>query len=348
MPAQEHSSTDGGALVRPTMAFMLPHEQFPIPRLVEMGVAAERAGFGAVAASDHLQPWQSNEGHSGLVAVTLTALGQRTERVWMGTTVTCPSFRYNPAVVAQTFASLSLLYPGRLFLGLGSGEALNEEAATGKWPGWTERSERLLEAAAIIRALWTGEQISHQGPYYTVNARLYDPPAAPIPLLLGGNGPKALRRAGTYGDGLITSSGTWRRYRTEFQNAARAAGKDPARMPVLAEQWAIVGGVEDARARAGAVAWRFLPKALSTYVNVRDPAEIQRRAAVEIPLDEVYRDWIVSTDPDAHVKTITELFDSGVTIVNIHGAQPDLLPVVEFYGRQVLPRLRARRGEAGR
>jgi len=144
MPAQEHSSTNVGALVRPTMAFMLPHEQFPIPRLVEIGVAAERAGFGAVAASDHLQPWQSNEGHSGLVAVTLTALGQRTERVWMGTTVTCPTFRYNPAVVAQTFASLSQLYPGRLFLGLGSGEALNEEAATGAWPAWTERSERLI------------------------------------------------------------------------------------------------------------------------------------------------------------------------------------------------------------
>jgi F420-dependent hydroxymycolic acid dehydrogenase len=338
MLVQEHSSTNDGAPVQPTMAFMLPHEQFPIPRLVEMGVAAERAGFGVVAASDHLQPWQSNEGHSGLVAVTLTALGQRTERVWMGTTVTCPTFRYNPAVVAQTFASLSSLYPGRLFLALGSGEALNEEAATGAWPGWTERSERLIEAAAIIRNLWTGERISHTGRYYTVHARLYDPPAAPIPLLFGGNGPKALRRAGTYGDGLVTSSSTWRRHRTEFQNAARAAGKDPARMPVLAEQWAIVGGIEDAR--AGAIPWRFLPKALSTYVNVRDPAEIQRRAAVEIPLDEVYRDWIVSTDPDVHLKTINELFDSGVTIVNIHGAQPDLLPVIEFYGRYVLPRLR--------
>jgi len=338
MPAQEHSSTNVGALVRPTMAFMLPHEQFPIPRLVEIGVAAERAGFGAVAASDHLQPWQSNEGHSGLVAVTLTALGQRTERVWMGTTVTCPTFRYNPAVVAQTFASLSQLYPGRLFLGLGSGEALNEEAATGAWPAWTERSERLIEAAGIIRALWTGEQISHRGRYYTVNARLYDPPAALIPLLFGGNGPKALRRAGTYGDGLITSAGTWRLHRTEFQKAARDAGKDPARMPVLAEQWAIVGGIEDARAGAGP--WRFLPRALSTYVNVRDPAEIQRRAAVEVPLDEVYRDWIVSTEPDVHLKTINELFDSGVTIVNIHGAQPDLLPLVEFYGRHVLPRLR--------
>ena len=122
------------------MGFMLPHEQFPIDQLVEFGEMAEKAGFDLLATSDHLQPWQSNEGHSGMAWVTMGALGQRTRRVWMGPTVTCPTFRYNPAVVAEGFASLDIMYPGRIFLGVGSGEALNEQAAVGTWPKWDERS----------------------------------------------------------------------------------------------------------------------------------------------------------------------------------------------------------------
>jgi alkanesulfonate monooxygenase SsuD/methylene tetrahydromethanopterin reductase-like flavin-dependent oxidoreductase (luciferase family) len=108
----------------------------------------------------------------------------------MGTTVTCPILCYHPAVVAEAFASLSLLYPGRIFLGCGSGEALNEDAATGQWPAWRERWDRLIEAVEIIRALWTGEGVNHKGTYYTVNAKLYDPPSKPIPLLLAANGPR--------------------------------------------------------------------------------------------------------------------------------------------------------------
>lgn len=133
------------------IGFMLPHEQFPVRELVELGVAAEQAGFDLLATSDHLQPWQINEGHAGMAWVTMSAIGAKTRRIWIGTTVTCPTFRYNPAVVAEGFASLNLLYPGRIFLGIGSGEALNEQAATGDWPKWQERSERLVEASEIIR-----------------------------------------------------------------------------------------------------------------------------------------------------------------------------------------------------
>ncbi|MGB6090536.1 MAG: LLM class flavin-dependent oxidoreductase [Candidatus Binataceae bacterium] len=140
------------------IGFMLAHEQFPVTELVALGVAAEQAGFDLLATSDHLQPWQANERHAGQAWVTMSALGERTRRVWIGPTVTCPTFRYNPAVVAEGFASLSQLYPGRIFLGIGSGEALNEEAATGTWPKWPERSERLVEATDIIRKLWTGER----------------------------------------------------------------------------------------------------------------------------------------------------------------------------------------------
>src|SRR5258708_23903472 len=162
----------------------------------------------------------------------MSAIGARTKKIWMGTTVTCPTYRYNPAVVAEAFASLSILYPGRIFLGLGSGEALNEEAAVGSWPKWPERSERLVEATEIIRKLWVGQQIDHKGKYYQVNMRLYDPPKQPIPLLMAGNGPKAMRRVGLHADGLITDPKTWKIHREEFDKGAREARKDPTQMPI--------------------------------------------------------------------------------------------------------------------
>jgi len=320
------------------IGFQLAHEQFKVPELLEFGIAAEQAGFDLLAVSDHLQPWQANEGHSGQAWVTMSAIGQRTSRIGMGTTVTCPTFRYNPAVVAEAFASLSLLYPGRIFLGIGSGEALNEEAAVGSWPKWPERSERLVEAAEIIRQLWAGQQVAHQGKYYKVNARLYDPPSTPIPLMMAGNGPKAMRRCGQYADGLITDPKTWKENKLEFEKGAKDAGKDPARMPVFIEQYVVVGNTKDKE--QAAEFWRFGPKAWKPYFNIRDPKTIQQRADTEIPLEKVYADWAVGTDPDIHVKVLSDLFESGATGVHIHSGQTDQKRVIDFYGTEVLPRLR--------
>lgn len=205
-----------------------------------MGIEAEQAGFDLLAVSDHFQPWQANEGHSGQAWITMCAIGRRTKRIRMGTTVTCPTFRYNPAVVAEGFASLSLLYPERIFLGVRSGEALNEEAAIGSWPKWPERSERLVEATEVIRKLWAGQQIDHSGKYYNVNARLYDPPSKPIPLMMAGNGPKAMYRCGQHADGLITDPKTWKEHKQEFQRGAADAGKELSRMPIFIEQYVVV------------------------------------------------------------------------------------------------------------
>src|ERR1700689_1258196 len=314
-------------IAKPMVGFMLAHEQFPVPELVELGVAAEQAGFGLLATSDHLQPWQANERHAGQAWVTMSAIGQRTKRVWIGPTVTCPTLRYNPAVVAEAFASLSLLYPRRIFLGIGSGEALNEQAATGLWPKWPERSERLVEAAEIIRKLWTGEQISHHGKYYSLDAKLYDPPTDFVPLLMAANvGPKAMHRAGQYGDGLVTDPETWKQHKAEFEAGAKTAGKDPRQMPVLVEQFVVVGDQKDAQ--ASAELWRFIPKAFKTYFNIRDPQTNQERATAENPIQKVYSKWQVSADPDVHVKTVLDLFKSGVTIVNIHSGQADQNKVI--------------------
>jgi TAT-translocated FGD2 family F420-dependent dehydrogenase len=327
-----------GRLSKSMVSFMLAHEQFPVPELIRLGAAAEAAGFDLVATSDHFQPWQSNERHAGQAWVTLGALGQRTQRIWMGPTVTCPTLRYNPAVVAEAFATLSLLYPGRIFLGLGSGEALNEQAATGAWPPWRERWDRLIEAVSIIRQLWTGQALHHKGAHYAVEARLYDPPARPIPLLLAANGPKAMKLAGEHGDGLITDPQTWKQHKGEWEQAARSAGKDPGAMPVLVEAFVVVG--DHSEAQTAAKLWNFIPKAFKGYQNIPDPAQIEHRAQMDLPLPKVFGDWTVSTDPGVHAQTIKNLFDSGVTIVNIHSGQPDQQKVIEFYGREVLPRVR--------
>lgn len=328
----------GGGLRRGMIGFMLGHEQFRVPELLEFGAAAERAGFDLLATSDHFQPWQANQGHSGLAFSTMGALSQRTQRAWFGPTVTCPILRYHPAVVAQTYATLSSLAPGRVFLGVGSGEALNEQAATGQWPRWPERWERLIEAATVIRALWKGEHVDHRGKYYRVQGRLYDPPVQPIPLLMAANGPKAMKLAGEHGDGLITDPETWKEHRDQFIEGAKKGGKNPADMPVLIETFVVVGDERDTE--RAAQLWRFIPKAFKGYHAIPDPAEIQRRAEAEIPLPKVHADWPKGTDPAVHIKAVEKLFDSGATIVNIHTGQSDQLRAIEFYGREVLPKVR--------
>jgi F420-dependent hydroxymycolic acid dehydrogenase len=333
---RQKTQADGGLQRKRMLGFMLAHEQFPVPELVKLGGSAARAGFGLLATSDHFQPWQANEGHVGEAWVTLGALGERVQPAWIGTTVTCPTLRYNPAVVAEAFASLSLLYPGRVFLGVGSGEAVNEQAATGVWPAWPERWERLIEAISIIRALWAGEHVTHSGKYYNIDAKLYDPPPQPIPLMTAANGKKSMRLAGQHGDGLITDPLTWKKFKSEWEAGARAAGKDPTRMPVLVEQFVVVGDKDEAA--QAAELWRFIPKAFKKYYNAPAPAQIQEEAQQELSLEKVFADWPIGNDPTMHIAAIDKLFDSGATIVNIHSGQADQQKVIAFYKSSVLPK----------
>lgn len=323
---------------RRCMGFMLGHEQFPVSELIELGVSAESAGFDLLAVSDHFQPWQDNEGHCGSAWVTLSALTQRTKSCWLGPAVTCPTLRYNPAVVAEVFASLDHLCPGRVFLGVGSGEALNEEAATGLWPNWQERSERLIEAIAVIKKLWSGDFIVHEGKYYDVAAKFYDKPTRPLPIFLAANGPQAMRRAGKYGDGLITDAKTWQQHKDEYEAGLHQVGKKLEDTPVLIEHFVVVGG--EAEAKEAAMKWRFTPKAFMGYHNIPDPRRIRHLADAEISLEQVYADWPVSLDPKVHIDAMEKLFASGATIVNIHSGQNDQRRVIEFYGNDVLPSLK--------
>jgi F420-dependent hydroxymycolic acid dehydrogenase len=169
---------------------------------------------------------------------------------------------------------------------------------------------------------------------------LYDTPAAPVPLLMAGNGPKAMRRAGLYGDGLVTDPKTWKQHKAEFLAGLKEAGKSADSVPVLLEQYVIVGGQKELD--EAVTLWRFGPKAWKPYYNIRDPKVIEARAAKEVSKEEVSQGWPVSTDPAAHTKVINELFESGATMVNIHSGQSDQKRVIEFYGSQVLPKIRSK------
>ena len=320
------------------VAFVLSHEQFPPPRLLELASSAEAAGFDRVWTSDHFHPWMDNQGHSSQAWITLAALSQRT-RLPFGTGVTCPTYRYHPAVVAQAFASLATLAPGRVFLGVGTGEAINEQATTGQWGRYRERAERLVEAIDLIRHLWSGEWTQHEGRYYTVPAaRLYDPPPEPIPLYVAAEGPRSMRLAGEHGDGLITDAqrAVMPQMREAFEEGARAAGKDPGQ-PILAEAFCVVGGEHERR--ESIEAWRFLPHAWDRFVDEPDPRRIAD-AARSLPEDEVAKGWTVSEQPEEHIAAISRLFEQGVTEVYVHSGQHDQDRFIDFYGTQVIPELK--------
>jgi TAT-translocated FGD2 family F420-dependent dehydrogenase len=321
-----------------SIGFVLSNEQFPPTRLVELGVLAEQAGFDRIWTSDHFHPWMHNQGHAGQAWILLAALGQRLQRISMGTGVTCPSYRYHPAIVAQAFATLGAMYPGRVFLGVGSGEAVNEQAATGQWGDYQERADRLAEAVTLIRRLWTGDWVKHQGRYYqTAEAHLYELPQMPVPIYIAAEGPKSMYLAGQYGDGLITDSKSalMPEMRDSFRKGAQAAGKDPDLMPIHAESFVFVGRKEDAEDAANR--WRFVPKSWDKYVNNPDPREIWKQSQQDVSLDEAMKDWVVGGDPEVHIKAIHKLVAGGVTHIYIHSGQESQERVIEFYGREVLP-----------
>ena len=184
-------------------------EQFGPRQLLGFAVEAEQCGFDSVWASDHFQPWRHTNGHAPFAPAWMAAVGERTQRVLLGTSGLTPTFRYQPAVVAQAFGTLGCLNPGRMILGVGSGESLNEVAVTGiEWPPAKERLARLREAVELIRKLWHEEIVTFDGEYYhTRNATIYDRPQEPIPIYIGAGGPVAAKFAGRAGDGFICTSG---------------------------------------------------------------------------------------------------------------------------------------------
>ncbi|MCV7260990.1 F420-dependent hydroxymycolic acid dehydrogenase [Mycobacterium shimoidei] len=318
----------------PEVGFVLSHEQFGTAQLVEQAQAAEQAGFRYLWASDHIQPWQDNEGHSMFGWITLALVGERTSHIPFGTGVTCPIYRYHPTTVAHAFASLAVLHPGRVFLGVGTGERLNEQAATTEFGPYQERHDRLVEAIQLIRQLWSGERISFQGRYFQTNQlKIYDVPPSPPPIFVAASGPKSARLAGQFGDGWICQAGDVKNSKlvSAFNRGARDSGRDPAAMGKRAEMFAVVG--DQAEINRAAELWRFTGGA----VDQPNPVEIQRAAASN-PLDKVTKRWTTGTDPATHVNAVQAVLDAGATPF-MHFPQSDPVAAIDFYRTRVLPQL---------
>ena len=321
-------------------------EQFPPAELLGYGVQAERLGFDSVFVSDHLQPWRHDGGHAPAALPWLGALAARTERVTIGTSVLTPTFRYHPAVIAQAFATLGHLAPGRIILGLGSGESLNEVPLGMAWPDAKERFARLKEAVALIRQLWTNDRVSFDGTYYrTELATIYDKPEQPVPIYIGASGPAATRLAGRVADGFITTSGKGYELYTgtllpAVREGADKAGRTLADIDLMIE--VKVSFDEDLeRARKDTGYWGALALSPEEKTGVEDPIEMQRRADA-LPVDRTTTRWICSSDPDEHATRVAEYLDMGFKHLVFHAPGPDQDRFLRLYADEILPRLRER------
>jgi coenzyme F420-dependent glucose-6-phosphate dehydrogenase len=320
-------------------------EQFDPVTLLGFAVEAERCGLEIVAISDHFQPWRHTGGHSPAALPWLGAAGQRTERALVGTSVLTPTLRYHPSVVAQAFATLGCLTPGRVFLGVGTGEAMNETPVTGgEFPGRKERRLRLSEAIQLIRLLWSDERVDFDGDFYrTRKATIYDRPDEPVPIFIAASGPLAAKLAGRLGDGFICTSGKdealYHELLAKLAEGAEGAGRDPAAIRRMIE---IKVSYDRDRelALTNTHPWAALALKPEQKEGIDDPLEMERVADANV--DQAPSRFICSDDPDEVVERIAAYAALGFEDLVLHAPGADQARFLEQFGEDVLPRLRDR------
>lgn len=320
-------------------------EQFGPRELVEYSVRAEEVGLDTVTVSDHFLPWRHDNGHAPFSLAWMAAVGERTERVLLGTSVLTPTFRYNPAVIAQAFATLGLLYPGRVMLGVGTGEALNEVAVSGReWPDFKERFARLREAVKLTRQLWAGETVNFDGEYYkTVEAMIYDRPEVPVPIYVAAGGPMVARYAGRAADGMICTSGKGMNLYTEqllpaVEEGAGKADRDPAGVDRMIEI-KLSYDRDPAQALENTRFWAPLSLTPEQKHSVDTAVEMERLAD-ELPIEQVAKRWIVASDGEDAATQIKQYTDAGFNHLIFHGPGQDQERFLTQFAEDVVPLLR--------
>jgi coenzyme F420-dependent glucose-6-phosphate dehydrogenase len=321
-------------------------EQFGPRELVELAVRAEEVGLDSAMVSDHFLPWRHEGGHAPSALAWLAAAGERTSRIQLGTSVLTPTFRYNPAVIAQTFASLALLTENRVLLGVGTGEALNEIAVSGReWPEFKERFARLREAVQLMRALWTEDSVDFKGDYYElVGAQIYDRPETPVPVYVAAGGPLVARYAGRAGDGFICTSGKGMDLYTEKLMPAVAEGAAKAERSAESIDKMIEIKISYDRDAATALEntrfWAPLSLTPEQKHSVTSATEMEQLAD-ELPIEQVAKRWIVASDPEQAVELIKPYVDAGLNHLVVHGPGHDQERFLTQFSEDVLPRLKA-------
>jgi coenzyme F420-dependent glucose-6-phosphate dehydrogenase len=326
------------------LGYALSSEEHAPGDLVRWAELAEQAGFKFALISDHYHPWIDRQGHSPFVWGVLGAISQRTERLMLGTGVTCPMVRIHPAVIAQAAATAACLLDGRFFLGVGTGENLNEHILGDKWPPADTRLDMLEEAVEVLRLLWQGGQQSHDGDYFLVeNARIYDLPDKPVAVMVAGSGEKAAQLAGQIGDGFI---GTSPKVET-LQAFDKAGGKGKPRYGQLTVCWA--KREEDA-----------LKTALEMWPTAAIPGQLGQelalpaffeQAAELVTTDEIRKQVVCGPDAQPILEQIEEYADAGYSHVYLHQVGPDQAGFIQFCERELLGALtgasRKRTAKAG-
>ena len=321
-------------------------EQFGPRDLVEYAVRAEEVGLDSVWVSDHFLPWRHEGGHAPWALAWMPAVAERTKRVQIGTSVLTPTFRYNPAVIAQAFATMSLLSGGRVILGVGSGEALNEIAVSGReWPEFKERFARLRESVKLIRELWTSDNVNFDGEYYKlVDARIYDRPEQPVPVYIAAGGPVVAKYAGRSGDGFICTSGKGMDLYTEKLMPAVVEGAAAAEKTVEDIDRTIEIKMsydrDPEKALENTRFWAPLSLSAEQKHSVTSADEMERLAD-ELPIEQVAKRWIVASDPDEAVAQIKPYLDAGLNHLVFHGPGHDQERFLTQFSEDVLPKLRA-------
>ncbi|WP_298228756.1 TIGR03557 family F420-dependent LLM class oxidoreductase [Gryllotalpicola sp.] len=319
-------------------------EQFAPSEAVALSAYAEENGFRGVMAADHFQPWVPQQGQASFVWNVLAALGERTTGDF-GPGVTAPTFRQHPAIVAQASATLSEMYPGRHWLGLGSGEALNEHVVGGYWPEAPERINRMFEAIEIIQKLFksglTGKDVKHDGKYYKLEStRLWSIGAAAPEILVATAGPVTAKRAGRTVDGLITVGAPLEKIGglfEKFDEGQREAGKDPALAPRFLQlhlSWAPT----DEEALANAM--REWPNGGMKFpkADIRSPYDFEQMAKL-VRAEDFEGRMVISSDPDVHRAAIQQFVDLGFDRVYLHNVGRNQREWIDVFGRDVLPKL---------
>lgn len=318
-------------------------EQFGPRELLDFSAMAEERGLEVVAISDHFQPWRHNGGHAPAAMTWLGAVGTATRKAVLGTSVLTPMLRYHPSVVAQSFATLGAMYPGRVFLGVGSGEAMNETPATGaEFPPPKERRLRMAESIELIRRLWTEDRVDFEGAYYqTSRATIYDRPEQPVPIFVAASGPLAAKLAGRVGDGFICTSGKDPElYRTLIANVsegAESAGRsinDIRRMIEIKVSY----DRDAAYAHEACNWWAALALTSEQKTGVEDPLEMERLA--DANLDKAHTRFIVSSDPEEVVDRIAPYLALGFQDLVLHAPGTDQRRFLDQFTADVLPLLR--------
>ncbi|MCU0491014.1 MAG: TIGR03557 family F420-dependent LLM class oxidoreductase [Chloroflexaceae bacterium] len=316
-------------------------EQFHPNELLEHCALAEQHGFSGVMAADHFQPWVPQQGHNAYAYSWMGAVGLRTTGDF-GPGVTCPTFRFHPSVIAHAAATLGAMFPGRFWLGLGSGEALNENVVGGEWPEPLERFEMLQEAVEMMQRLFTGKDVRYRGKYFKMNkVRMWTLPEKPVPIYIAATGPQTLKWAGKHCDGLITPGASHEKLKgilENFASGAREAGKDPASMPKLLQlhvSWA--ESYEEA-----------MQNALTEWPNggmnfpkqdVRSPDDFAAMAKLVRPENFKGR-VLISTDLEEHRAHLQGFLDLGFDKIYIHNVGRNQEQFIRVFGEQVLPKLR--------